>query len=69
MPSNRQAAFPSAHAGTSPKQVSLSQHGGSSPGSTSSVMKNLAQTPTNSGSRKSLVSGKMEVSYMQLTYL
>ncbi|XP_037035778.1 arfGAP with SH3 domain, ANK repeat and PH domain-containing protein isoform X3 [Bradysia coprophila] len=58
MPSSRPGTFPSSHAGTSPKQISLSQQGGSSPGSASSVMKNLAQTPTNSGSRKSLVSGK-----------
>lgn len=61
MPSNRQVPFPSSHAGTSPKQISLSQ-GGSSPGSASSVMKSLSQTPTNSGSRKSLASGK-EVRY------
>lgn len=65
MPSNRQVAFPSSQAGTSPKQISLAQQGASSPGSASSVMKNLAQTPTNSGSRKSLVSGK-EVSYLSV---
>lgn len=67
---NRLITFPSAASsyaqpGTSPKQhnAQMPQMGSSSPSSTSSSLKNLTQTPTNSASRKSLVvtGNKMEV--------
>lgn len=65
----RQTQFPStpafAQPGTSPKQqMYMSQQagpGGSSPISASSSLKNLSQTPVNSGSRKSIVVSKLEV--------
>lgn len=72
----RTANFPNTSAagnygqpGSSPKQQQQmgagSTVGGSSPNSMSSSLKNLTQTPTNSGSRKSLiVASKLEVSYL-----
>lgn len=49
---------------SSHNNVSVGGGGGSSPGSTTSSIKNLAQTPTYSGSRKSIVIGKIEVIYL-----
>lgn len=69
----RTANFPNApttanygQPGTSPKQQQQ-QTGGSSPISMSSSLKNLNQTPTNSGSRKSLVvASKLEVRWVYI---